>query len=41
MNAVVIWAELLAVPVVIGLIGVVICYLRDERDLNKWHKLHH
>lgn len=41
MNAVVIWAELLAVPVLLGLVGVVICYLRDEHELNARHKLPH
>ena len=41
MNAVVIWAEMLAVPVLLGLVGVAVCYLRDQRDLNARHKLPH
>lgn len=41
MNIVVIWAEMLAVPVVLGLIGVAVCYLRDQHELNTRHKLPH
>jgi hypothetical protein len=41
MNAVAIWAEMLVVPVAVGLIGVVICYLRDRHDLEQKHKLTH
>jgi hypothetical protein len=41
MNEVVIWAEMLAVPVLVGLVGVMICYLRDQHALNEQHKLPH
>ncbi len=41
MNAVVIWAEMLALPVFFGIIGVAVCYLRDQHELNARHKLPH
>ncbi len=41
MNNVAIWAEMLAVPVLIGIIGVVICMLRDRHDVNHRPPLSH
>ncbi len=38
MSDVAIWAELLALPVILGLLAVMICLLKDEREFDRRHR---
>lgn len=41
MNDVAIWAEMLALPVVLGFAAVLVCLLKDHRDFERLHPQTH
>jgi hypothetical protein len=41
MNGVTLWTEMLALPVILGVLAVMICLFKDERDFDRHHPHHH